>query len=225
MDSSLFLLQSFDSLFPIGAFTLSNGMETYVQKEIVRDKKSLQDFFDSFLYVMPFNDTGFAAFVMQNEDFIAADNICAAWKSPRELREGSMKLCSRFIKAQKEIHGSRLKNLMEYEKKISDGLCYGMYPVAIGMYFRDIAVSKEDQKKSLTFYAYSQITSLVNHAVKLIPLGQMEGQKVLYNCLLKLEQIVERAFVIKMEELGAGGPGFDFRSMQHEKLYSRLYIS
>lgn len=225
MDSSLFFLQSFDSLFPIGAFTLSNGMETYVQKEIVFDRESLQKHLDSFLYIMPFNDLGFASFVMQGGDFVLADNVCAASKSPRELREGSLKLCTRFIKAQKEIQKDSLKNLMEYENKISSGICYGMYPVALGMYFRDIAATEEDQKKALEFYAYSQITSMVNHAVKLVPLGQLEGQKVLFNCLLNLEQTVKRAFNIKEEELGFGGPAFDFRSMEHEKLYSRLYIS
>ena len=38
------LMQALDPLFPIGAFTLSNGLETYVQRDIVRDKKSLSEY-------------------------------------------------------------------------------------------------------------------------------------------------------------------------------------
>lgn len=59
-----------------------------------------------------------------------ADSICAAGKSLFELREGSKKLCTRFIKTQKEIYGGQLKNLSEYEKKnsrlfYSDVFCCG----------------------------------------------------------------------------------------------------
>ncbi|MCQ2611572.1 MAG: hypothetical protein MJ169_07465 [Treponema sp.] len=222
MESTLVLLQSFDSLFPIGAFTLSNGMETYVQKEIVKDKNSLQEYLDTFIYLMPFNDLGMASFVMQTKNFVLADSVCAASKSPVELRQGSNKLCARFIKAQKEINRSSLDSLLQYEKLISENKCHGMFPVALGLYFADL---KLDIKDALRFYAYSQISTLVNHAVKLVPLGQMEGQKALFYGMQKIDDAVNRAINIKEEELGSGGPGFDFRSMEHEKLYSRLYIS
>lgn len=227
MDTNLFLLQSFDSLFPIGAFTLSNGMETYVQKEIVCDRESLEKYLDSFLYVMPYNDLGFAAFVMRGGDVRLCDALCAGSKSPQELRDGSQKLCRRFIKAQKEILGSSstATALLEYEAGFSKGGLHGMYPVALGLYFRALCKTPAEQKSALTFYAYSQITNLVNHAVKLVPLGQLEGQKALYNALQKLDAVVEKALNVKEDELGFGGCGFDFRSMQHETLYSRLYIS
>ena len=49
MPGILSLLQAFDSLFPVGAFTMSNGMETYTQKNIVSDRKSLYDYLVSYL--------------------------------------------------------------------------------------------------------------------------------------------------------------------------------
>ncbi len=42
----LTLMQAFDSLFPIGAYAFSNGMETYVQRGIVTDKNTLSEFLD-----------------------------------------------------------------------------------------------------------------------------------------------------------------------------------
>ena len=39
----LTLMQAFDSLFPIGAYAFSNGMETYVQRGIVTDKNSVKN--------------------------------------------------------------------------------------------------------------------------------------------------------------------------------------
>lgn len=58
-----------------------------------------------------------------------ADSICVAGKSLFELREGSKKLCTRFIKTQKKNHGGKLKNLAEYEKKIP-GCFTAMYSAA-----------------------------------------------------------------------------------------------
>ena len=55
------LVQALDPLFPIGAFTLSNGMETYVQKNIVKDKNSLLEFLTAYLFTLPTGDAGFAA--------------------------------------------------------------------------------------------------------------------------------------------------------------------
>ena len=41
----------------------------------------------------------------------------------------------------------------------------------------------------------------------------------------KIPEAVKRTMTVSMDEIGASGCGFDIRSMQHEKLYSRIYIS
>lgn len=225
MDSFLPLLQTFDSLFPIGNFTLSNGMETYTQKEIVNSRVSLEKFLSACLYVLPYNDLGFAAWTFRTKNFVQADSLCAASKTPRELREGSNRLCARFIKAQKEIHSDSagdLKALLQYENEIRRGKCFGVYPVTLGLYFQDM---NADPALALKMYAYSQISAMVNHAVKLIPLGQLEGQKALRFAEEKIGGTVQIAMNVNECELGVGGCGFDFRSMEHERLYSRLYSS
>ena len=74
-------------------------------------------------------------------------------------------------------------------------------------------------------YAYSILSSLVNHAVKLVPLRQLDGQECLGMAMKKIPQSAEKAMNISKDELGISGCGFDLRSMQHEKLYSRIYIS
>ena len=38
------ILQICDSLFPVGAFTLSNGLETYVQHDIITSPKELEEY-------------------------------------------------------------------------------------------------------------------------------------------------------------------------------------
>lgn len=214
------LMQALDSLFPIGAFTLSNGMETYTQKEIVTDGASLSAFLDAYLYTLPYNDGGFAAKAAIGTDHRLLDEICAASRSPYELRSGSSKLCARFIKAENSL--GDYSGLKKYAEDISAGICGGYHCIAVGIFMRDIGI---DVSEGLCMYFYSLLSSLVNHAVKLVPLRQLDGQKSLSTAMDKIPSAAEKALAADISELGISGGGFDLRSMQHEKLYSRIYIS
>ena len=74
-------------------------------------------------------------------------------------------------------------------------------------------------------YAYSNISSIANNAVKLVPLSQMEGQKVLYDNLAGIVSAVEKAENVFMDDLGIAGSMYEIHCMNHEKLYSRQYMS
>ena len=87
---------------------------------------------------------------------------------------------------------------------------------------RDIGI---DMNEGLGMYFYSLLSSLVNHAVKLVPLRQLDGQKSLSEAMEKIPDAVRKAIAVEIDDLGISGGGFDLRSMQHEKLYSRIYIS
>lgn len=214
------LMQSLDSLFPIGAFTLSNGMETYVQKNIVTDMKSLSGFLNSYMYILPFNDLGFAAKSAQGVGYKLLDELCTASKSPMEIREGSRKLCTRFLKLENSMGNYPLLN--DYTRAIKENECIGHHCIAVGLFISD---TKTNINQGLEMYCYSILSAMVNHAVKLVPMRQLDGQKCLHNTIEKIPFAVKTALETDIQDLGIGGTGFDLRSMQHEKLYSRLYIS
>lgn len=214
------LAQSLDQLFPIGSYTLSNGMETYVQKGIVKDFKSLEEHLSAYLYMLSFNDLAFTSRAAKGENIKRLDMLCSAVKSPYELRQGSLKQCSRFLKLHTELED--YKELKSYLESVKKGECDGHYCIAMGIFIREIGA---DITESLQLYCYNIMSSMTNHAVKLVPLRQLEGQKALYNILPQIPTAVERAENLPEENLGAGGCGFDLRQIQHETLYSRLYIS
>lgn len=159
--SLLRLMQAFDPLFPIGAYTLSNGMETYVRMEKVRDRKTLEEFLHAYLSVLPYNETGFAAKAAQGYDITLLDSLCAASRSPFEIRTGSAKLCRRFIKTVEAAGSSPLLSL--YGEKIRRGECCGCHCIAAGLYISDTGA---DIKTGLSMYSYSLLAAMVNHAVK-----------------------------------------------------------
>jgi len=222
--SRLALLQAFDSLFPTGAYTMSGGMETYTQKEIVKDKSTLLAYLKAQMYILPYSDLGVCAKTAEGEDFILMDNLCAAMKQPFEIRTGSEKLCARFLKAQESVRGALgdYPSLAAYRSAIQREQCRGHYPVAVGLFMRDL---NADLDEALELYCYSLLSQMVNHAVKLIPLGQSDGQAALFEAMRLIPEAVQKARAARVDELGVSGCGFDLRAMQHETLPGRLYIN
>ena len=44
-----------DSVFPVGAFALSNGLETYIQQERLTDGAGLAEYLHAYLTLLPYN--------------------------------------------------------------------------------------------------------------------------------------------------------------------------
>ncbi|NJM85509.1 MAG: urease accessory protein UreF, partial [Leptolyngbyaceae cyanobacterium RM2_2_21] len=78
---------------------------------------------------------------------------------------------------------------------------------------------------ALLGYLQSWASSLVNAAVKLVPLGQTRGQQLLLKLGPDLESAVENILLLQDADLASSGWGLAIASMQHETLYSRLFRS
>ncbi len=219
----LTLLQVCDSTFPIGAFTLSNGLETYVQKGIVHDLATLGQFINAHLNFLAHGDLALISLAWKNADDISQicqmDLLCSALKAAAEIRRGSQKLCARFIKAVEFMGGQQLE---EYQNAIRQGHADGHHCIAFGIYAKKAGV---DQAAALTAFAYNSLSAVVTNGVKLVPLSQLGGQKLIKEAFPLLYQSVNTAKALSLQQLGLTGMGLEIRAMQHEQLYSRLYIS
>ena len=81
--------------------------------------------------------------------------------------------------------------------------------------------------KADTLYAfyYNAAVGTITNGVKLIPLSQMDGQDILFDLRSALLQAVELSLEPNLDWLGTATLANDIRSMQHEVLYTRLYMS
>ncbi len=88
------------AFFPVGAFTLSNGLETYVQHDIITSPKGLEEYLHSYISVLPYNELGAAAatYNADEKELCRLDEIYSAAKTPFEIRSGSEKVTRRFFK-------------------------------------------------------------------------------------------------------------------------------
>ena len=223
-DALLQMIKVSDSLFPIGAFTLSNGWETLVVQGNLDSPERLQEYVDSYLQILPYGDLGTMMLACDHaQDHIyltELDAYSVALKGAQEVRQGSQKLCRRFLKLWQQIHP--YDSLEWYESALKDGACLGNHAVATGLYAAEIGLKAEEAGH---LYGYSLLNAIVTNAVKTVPLSQISGQKILHECILKLTLCVQKAKALKMEDLGINGVRFDLAAMNHETLYSRLYMS
>jgi urease accessory protein len=56
-------------------------------------------------------------------------------------------------------------------------------------------------------------------------LSQQHGQEILFSLHAMIDDLAEKNLQPDIDLIGLCCSGFDIRSMQHEKLYSRLYMS
>ena len=302
MDFSFFeLLQLNDATFPIGSYTFSWGLETFVQQGIIHDSKSTEAFISSelsgsFLYsdllavrlaweasgvgsageahcassvgsagelhcasgvcsageaycasgvgkaneahsanctgnVPEPNNASLVRTVPSWQKLQALDEIYGASRGPFELREGSRKLATRFEKTTDAFceipllangtHGENSTgraNEMHGAKTAAYQAVY--FPVAYGAHCAERGIPLEE---CLAAFTYSQVSARVTTCVKLVPLSQSEGQRILYSLMKNFSDIVAKCFTLSENDLCRSSPGLDLRAMQHEYLYSRLY--
>lgn len=219
------IIQSLDAFFPTGAFTQSFGIEDYVLTDKITSPEALEDFLKSYISLLPYQDLGLCSLAYDSydniEEIISLDAIGYSIKDAFEIREASTKMNKRFLKLHEEMDDIDYFT-SKYISKINQGKAYGLHPISLGILG---ATKNFPKEKLLTLYIYNCCSSIVNNTVKLVPLSQMVGQKILYKSRTLMEKAVYKALNVSINEIGISGCAYTIHCMNHEKLYSRQYMS
>jgi urease accessory protein len=225
MNNNFLLLQINDALFPIGGYSHSYGLETYIQKDMLKSEAEIRQYIDNRIkYSIKYTELLGARLAYENaEDSLKLrelDEIMTASKAPKEIRLASIKLGSRFIKT---LNVCKLKLNKPYFSEYSAlGHTDKHHCIAYGVVCR---AGELDLKTALSTYLYAQCSAMVTNCVKLVPLSQSVGQRLLYDSFALMEEVVEETMGLEESKLCLSTPAFDIRCMEHERLYSRLYMS
>jgi len=223
----LSLLHLSDPTLPIGGFSHSAGLETYVQRNIVNDKITANTYITEMLSRNLFyTDAALVSLVFdaaqQNncEKIMLLDGQCTAVKLPMEIRQASQKLGTRLMKIFYPLHKN--EHVISFQQAVAGNQTAGNYCVVFALFAHAMGLLKEE---ALTGFYYNAAAGFVTNCVKLIPLGQQDGQEILFSIKPLINDLVIKTMNPDKDLLGLCCTGFDIRCMQHEQLYSRLYMS
>jgi urease accessory protein len=216
------LLQLASPSLPVGAYSYSEGLEYAVEQRAVADAASLRSWLDDALHHGGVRVE--AAVLVRAYDARIADDDDAVryWNewltAARESEE---------IRLQNhEMGRALLKLLAEIEpppRSISSLLteqCNFAVAFAIAAAHWHI-----ERDSAVIGYLQTWTTNMISAGVKLIPLGQTAGQRLLWDLQSTIEEVARAAATIGDDDLAVSNWGQALVSMQHETQYSRLFRS
>jgi urease accessory protein len=96
------------------------------------------------------------------------------------------------------------------------------YPVAVGSEASRHGIPLEN---TLPLYLHAFVSNLVSASIRLVPLGQTEGQKIIAGLFDAMDEVANEAASAGIDEIGGCAFRSDLASMAHETKYSRLFRS
>jgi urease accessory protein len=210
--------------YPIGGFSYSSGTEWAVEAGDITDAATLK----RWLAVMIADGSGFCdavffahahrAVAQSNDSALRAVAELAAVFAPSKERQLETTAQGRaFLDATRAAWPTpALDRLLA----VSDGAVALPVAVAVASAGHDIALAP-----ALQAYLHALTANLVSAGVRLVPLGQTDGQRVLAALESVVATTAERALAVALDDVGGAAFRADLASMRHETQHTRLFRS
>ena len=215
------LLQIVSPALPTGAFAYSQGLEQAVAEKWVTDESEAR------MWLL-----GLLRWSVATLDMPVLARLMTSWRDGDALRVTRwtrwLLACrpTRELRAEDRQLGAALARVLE-GLGLREAAAWARRPdVTYASMFALAAVRFEvAPAAALTGQAFAWAEAVTAAAVRLVPLGQTAGQRVLATAGAAIPALVARALTLPDDELGAAAPGQAIASAAHETLYSRLFRS
>jgi len=220
--ATLYRLQAWLSpAYPVGAFSFSGGLEWAIEAGDVVDASSLQ----RWITVILTDGGGFCDAVFfvhahraieQHDDkaLAAVAELALAFAPSKERHLETTAQGGAFLAA------TRAAWPCAALYRLGTGPC--AYPVAVAAAAAGHGIPLAP---ALAAYLHALAANLISAGVRLIPLGQTDGQRVLAALEPVVAAVAERALATSLDEVGSAAFRADLASLRHETQYTRLFRS
>jgi urease accessory protein len=225
---ALLRLQSWLSpVFPTGAYSYSHGLEWAVEAGDIRDRESLVDWLEADLChgsgrneAIFFSEAWRCAVGDDRARLFEIVELAAAFRGTAELALESAQQASSCLATLCQVWPDRVLNWL------SEVLCNNRVQPVLAVVLGTRAASQNiPVDLALPAFLQSYVANFVTAGIRLIPLGQTDGQLA----IAELEEAVlaasEQAKKATVGHLGSAGFMVDLASMAHETQYTRLFRS
>ena len=226
--SLLEVFQVCDSTFPIGTFNHSFGMENYLSDRRIKKAPEFEIWFKNYFDNQFKYSEGLLILLcmqaLKKSDFekiCKYDKVITMSTLAKETRNGTKLIAKQMIRLLKGMYGD-IDTVNRYEEEIKEKRCFGSPAIVFAVFAFEKGISIED---AFILYGYSIASTMVQNAVRAIPLGQMEGQVILHNIIERLFSVYEKIKDLDEEYLGASMIGIELAQIRHESQESRLFMS
>jgi urease accessory protein len=220
------LLQFGDSMFPIGGFSFSCGLESAVQTGVVNDRATLHAFARTALEQAARGDgialiaAHRAAVAGDVEALIAIDRQVFARKPSDETRTMSIRMGRKFSEIGVEVVGAPL--IKTWLARIAEGATPGCYPVALAVNFAAQGLSA---REAFLVHHYGVATAILGAALRLMRVSHVDTQAILYDLNAGVDTAYETAAGAQLSNMAGFAPLSDILAAVHTKAHVRLFMN
>ena len=206
------LLQLSDSALPTGGFSHSFGFEQYISRGEIRDAAT----FSAWLRVYTANQlthTDALAMRLFYEGLPEADlaDRVVASTLPAQLRAADVAMAKRL-----RTIGADALGVPRAETELAHPA------IEFARIAQHFDVPCED---AIVGHLSATVNTLTQNAVRGIPIGQSDGQRVVTAAHAWVEDACRRVWTLEEGDLGMVAPGLEVAQMQHERLRARMFMS
>ncbi len=223
------LLHLADSALPIGSLAHSFGLETLVSLDILQ-VRGLTDFLWGYL-----QEAGLLEAVALREAFhlvavdapgalatrwLALNELLSALKPARESRAASATLGRNFLHAvmgvaDQDVLQQAWESSFDANSPVHHSTAFGLASAALGF----------DEDRTVLAFLHQVAASLVSACQRLMPLGQNEALRILWNLKPVIAQVAAQSAGSSLEAVNCSMPLLDWGAMEHPGLSTRLFVS
>ncbi len=221
---SLPLMVWLSPAFPVGAFAYSHGLEWAVEQGEVTDAETCRGWIaDLLAFGSGRNDAVLlaaawrAAAARDDAALHAAAELAAALQPSLERRLETTAQGNAFVTA---VRAAWPTETVERLKGAWDGDV--AYPVALGTAAAGHGIGL---RATLDAFLLGFVSNIVSAVVRLGPIGQTDGQRILAALMPAIAETAAFAEASTLDDLGACAFRSDIASMRHETQYTRLFRS